>query len=172
MNDEAITQEHERTVSEARSGMSYHDTRAALHRWFENYKDKREAYFHMSGWVTVVRDGHRWKIEMGYYSSGDAPLQTVYADPSAPQPPIFEFRAPKPEPVKPRFNVPEPRSVPAWDRGGLSYSAVVEMMRLQDARLRMRAYEYIEPRRYSYLERPMFDRVTAPTPPPPTRRNQ
>lgn len=170
MNTEAVTQEHERTVSAARSGMSYHDTRAALHRWFENYKDDRGAYFFQGGWVTVVRDGRRWKIEMGYYDTDR--VTTLYADPSAPQPPVFEFRAPKPEPVKPRFNVPEPQRVPAWDRGGLSYSAVVEMMRLQDGRLRMRSYEYIEPRRWSYFDRPMFDRVSAPTPPPPTRRNQ
>ncbi len=170
---DAIMQEHERTVSDARQAMSFHDGRTAMQRWFDNYKENKGDYWG-SGWFVVTRDGRRWKIEFGYR---DEPAsRTVYADPKAPAPPIFEFRPPKPEPVKPRFNVPEPRRVDAWDRGGLTHGALMEMMKAvnidpRELRATMPPRDWFY-ERYCYMDRPSFDRYTAPPPPPPTRRNQ
>lgn len=170
--------DHERTVSEARLGMSLHDGYKPLARWFQNYRDDKNAIFWENGWITVTRDGRRWKVDFGRHDS-DVPWKTVYADPHAPAPPVFEFRAPPPEPVKPRFNVPPPPRIDEWARGTLTVDTLQAMARMIGATMeippRYIAMDYAsgpDSTFYHYLPRPRFDRVAAPPPPPPTRRNQ
>ena len=175
MSDTAM-QEHERTVSAARIGMSVFDSMTPLRRWFDNYKEERGAFLWSSDIIVVTRDGRRWKVESTWPDRTE-PYSVKYCDPTAPQPPIFEWRPPPPEPVKPRFTVPEPHRVPAWDRGAFAHRYMEQMMR-ELVREPMRITYDLGIRddfsimRYRYIDRPMFDRVAAPVPPPPTRRNQ
>lgn len=171
MSDAAM-QEHERTVSQARLGMAFHDSHKSLQRWFENYRDNKSEWFGY-GWCVVTRDGLRWKIEFGYVEEQE-PSRTVYADPRAPQPPVFEFRPPKPEPVKHRQNVPDFQRVPSLVRGEMSYHTVMAMAQMAEAALRPMRDDFYRRAtdRWRLFDRPTFDRVAAPPPPPPTRRNQ
>lgn len=164
-------QEHERTVVEARNSMAGFDDCAPLKRWFQNYVDERGAIFWSGGWVVVTRDGRRWKIEFGTHDN-EKPWITKYADPNAPTPPIFEWRAPKPEPVRPRFNNPPPDLVPQMALGALTMAIMEEMYRnVMPSRYLVTDYE--PSMRYArYFDRPTFDRISRPPPPPPTRRNQ
>jgi hypothetical protein len=139
--------------------MSIHDQHSPLQRWFYNYVDDENAYFYSSGWVTVVRDGKRWRIEQGYWDSGYINVQ--YADPRAPTPPVFEYRAPKPEPVKPRFRVPEPPRVDAAPPfSAFTARQLQEMMRSVPSRAQID------------LIAAQFTPVFSEPPKPSTRRNQ
>lgn len=141
---DALTQEHERTVSLARISLLGHDREKPLTRWFDNYKDDKNAMLWSHRWSVVTRDGRRWKVETGLPDSTE-PSATYTVDPRAPAPPIFEFRPPPPpEPVKPRYNVAPPPRVPSameyiMDR--LSYSEQQELrQRIRERQRRRPAY--------------------------------
>lgn len=102
-------QDHEKVVAAARNDMARFDARQALERWLQNYLAP-EATIPACEWCVVTKEARGWKVERGTIDS-DQPYQTLYADARTPAPPVMEIRPPKPEPVKPRFQVPEPRKV-------------------------------------------------------------
>lgn len=113
MRTEALTEEQERVVNTARYAMRLHDDGKPLQRWLENYLPDPKAGFHPTlFWWSIERDGKQWKVQRGGINS-DVAYSTWMIDGHAPAPPIMEWRPPPPEPVKPRFNVPEPMRVPS-----------------------------------------------------------
>lgn len=107
-------QDHDRTVREARENMARADQRKPLERWIQNYV-RPDTVIPEGQWCVVTKEKGGWKIELGKAES-TTPYWTLMADAHAPQPPVMEIRPPKPEPVKPRFNVPAPRPVDSFDR--------------------------------------------------------
>lgn len=143
MQAEAITQEHQRTVSAARLSMVGHDAQKPLRRWFNNYKDNKDAFLWSFEWAVVTREGRRWKVETGS-PDADKPNATHSVDPRAPEPPIFEFRPPKPkiEPIKPREIMPPLPRVPSaleYMERGLSWAERDELRwRIRERQARRR----------------------------------
>ncbi len=109
-----MRQDHDRTVREARDNMAGFDRRKDLERWLQNYVHP-ELGVPSVYWCACTKHEKRWKIEYGLLS-GTEPVAWCWADPGAPEPPILEFRRPKPEPVKPRFRGDEPfKALPSLD---------------------------------------------------------
>lgn len=106
-------EDHEKVVAAARNDMHWFDQRQALERWIQNYVSP-STIIPPGQWCVVTKDAKGWKVEHGL-ADKDTPYLTHYADKHAPQPPVMEIRPPKPEPVKPRFQVPEPPKVQGND---------------------------------------------------------
>jgi hypothetical protein len=106
-------QDHEKIVSAARQDMARFDERQALERWLQNYVSP-DRVIPVGQWCVVTKEAKGWKVDLGL-ADADEPYLTAYADAHAPAPPVMEIRPPKPEPVKPRFQVPYPHPVPGLD---------------------------------------------------------